>query len=443
MKNVYRSITAIGSQLSSEHIKLYHLALDHIRDHNDYDQCLNILNRAQLDVNLIPPARDYAVIHHLAWWGDVLHLQEFLQEFPNADIDRKCQMSGLTALHIATKRNHLLFAEFLLNQGASRFIVDEKKRPPYWYAITDELSDLYMSLEPVPLRILTLNCYLVHPKVMEDREKSYCVRHEERGSGIGVLSSLYDIVSLQEVWGPATAQIKDSLSDSHHCFGPKSSGFGTLDTAIFFMKKTGGLFSITNKCISTVYENRHVFNFSKTKSQKGVTAKFFDVGAYWPGKMVLMINTHVDPLNTQNVINRQLRELIEFMEQVLEAIFAEQIYDPKNVAVFVCGDFNLDALSPASFRIVKDCLGEYAIDLYGQYCRDNNLPDEPTYDSSHNGMVFWDDMGRLDYIWNYTQFNDFIFANVEVIDAEIVRYTPQEELSDHYGVSLTLGVHRL
>jgi len=310
----------------------------------------------------------------------------------------------------------------------------------------------------IELSLFSLNCYLVPQLALSEDEKSNCINHEERALAIGNLASHHDIVSLQEVWGPASAKIESSFLNSHTIPSWKSTGFDFLDTARNYLLGTGGLwFAYNHNRLQLIWRESHQFSFSNTKSGKGFTFHLFKLDQDSP-KQLLIISTHLDPDNKNN---SQIKQLLEIRQYFIKWAYWNVVnLSISDTSVIMNGDFNIRSHSTMYNRIFE-IFPEGIVDEYYDFHKGEETN---TYSKKENKLVFWNENARIDYFFSITklkinrliEFNEneniflesegdypnseYSFERIRCVDTFVAKYHYDNPLSDHFPVIMKIVI---
>lgn len=256
--------------------------------------------------------------------------------------------------------------------------------------------------------------------------------------------------------------LNDNWKKTHLISGPFSTGFDLLDVALSW--GSGALWFAHNR-----QQFKLLFRYSQeyTDTNHSIHRKSFTFHLLeikqGNKKKILHITTHLDPSNDNNVINKQLTEMLNYFLKWLEEWKLSS--SCADLSVVLNGDFNIDSKS----EIYKSFLtvfgeGHEIIDVYDCYRIRQNQEEEMTFIKAENDLVFWDYTGRIDYIFLFTKVDlsrrvtidqttnqlisvqtvpesDFVeFAVPAIQHSEILKYKKGQELSDHYAVTSTLRI---
>eukprot|EP00479_Gromia_sphaerica_P010289 TRINITY_DN4685_c0_g1_i1.p1 TRINITY_DN4685_c0_g1~~TRINITY_DN4685_c0_g1_i1.p1 ORF type:complete len:149 (+),score=17.58 TRINITY_DN4685_c0_g1_i1:35-448(+) len=117
-------------------------------------------------------------------------------------------------------------------------------------------------------------------------------------------------------------------------------------------------------------------------------------------KFLLLFNTHLDPMNVDDAQVKQLRELVEFMDNTVLQFLDKWKIDSSKLGVLLCGDFNIGSTTRV-YRQLHDILSGSVFtdgidDLYANFAVEQKLEDTPTYDEA-NSLTVWNSQ-RIDYV---------------------------------------------
>jgi endonuclease/exonuclease/phosphatase family metal-dependent hydrolase len=269
---------------------------------------------------------------------------------------------------------------------------------------------------------MSLNTYLI-PSFFVTSACASCKNQNQRAQGSGDLinTGAPDIVALQEVWGAGTGY----LERDGYCPLPRCRswyGLTVLDTMWQYANARGGLW-VAHKTSTTKLLAVRWWTFSKsnTKSRKGIVMATFDAGG---GKLLVIVNTHLDPTNDNGTQDLQCTEIASFITNEV----------PLGCGVVLVGDFNFEPSSSQYRRLMDGSLGLGVRDSC-EGCH------EPTYDALTNSLVCFGESKRIDYQFfvDGTATDKHKFATLETVTPpKILRQERGSELSDHWGLLLSL-----
>jgi len=313
------------------------------------------------------------------------------------------------------------------------------------------------------ITIFSLNAYLVPSWFLIPGEEKHCINLEQRALSIGKVSLDYNIVSLQELWGPCSKCLSNFMEKSHEVSGSLCTGFDLLDTwlswgsgALWFAHQRD-MFNVLSKS-SVEYQNTNhsVHRKSFTFHLLGFKKEFSN-----SNKKLLVITTHLDPSNDNHVITKQLVQLSNYIIDWIKEYKGET----KSLTIILNGDFNIDSKSDTYSQFINLFGLDMKIsDLYDSYIKKNNQEEQFTFSKLENDLVFWDYTGRIDYVFSITkidiskkaminEMNQIVLCSSDqnnslsqivhfntptIQNCEIMKYKKGEELSDHFGVSVTI-----
>ena len=112
------------------------------------------------------------------------------------------------------------------------------------------------------------------------------------------------------MWGLSCSVIESELKGTHEilpeCQSTNIMNFGGnfLDTVSFYLKGNGGLWLSHSKGSKLLFKKRIVFNFSATKSKKGILLCLFDVShlIHKPNKHLFIFHTHLGKNKNKNLL---------------------------------------------------------------------------------------------------------------------------------------------
>ena len=150
--------------------------------------------------------------------------------------------------------------------------------------------------------------------------------------------------------------------------------------ASLWWKGTGGLWLGARRSMLPILRTRRVqFKHSQTRSGKGYSYMLLDANAMWTRESyLLMIDTHLDATNEGHSQEIQLRELVQFIEQALHDV-QSMIGSLNNVAVLLCGDFNIDGTSKRQYQLITNGLGNRVRDLGLEWATSQNQSPATTF----------------------------------------------------------------
>eukprot|EP01117_Protostelium_nocturnum_P010020 TRINITY_DN3573_c0_g1_i1.p1 TRINITY_DN3573_c0_g1~~TRINITY_DN3573_c0_g1_i1.p1 ORF type:complete len:321 (-),score=122.71 TRINITY_DN3573_c0_g1_i1:1202-2164(-) len=313
-----------------------------------------------------------------------------------------------------------------------------------------------------PLSFASLNAFLLPWLITFFNNGASALNQKERADRIASFLKSKDVVALQEVWGSQVYTLQSGLEATHSVPKQyKSTNLwgwlaNLLDGILFWIYSMGGLWLAHRKDSKELWSARHVFAVSETKSKKGVSATLLDVDSYWPGKTLLVFNTHLDPHNNDSKW-KQINEIHLFISKCINDINAERrngklSVDLNHCGVILVGDFNIDTGS----RLYGNLISLMKVRDFFKEAKEKNSKDSKqdgtvvtnSYDTFANSLASLNHggqgsyAGRLDFIFGL----DFYFGSswnqkfmeLEVKECNIVKQTKGQELSDHYPVECIL-----
>eukprot|EP00128_Syssomonas_multiformis_P009383 Colp12_sorted_trinity150504_noHs@12156 len=327
-----------------------------------------------------------------------------------------------------------------------------------------------------PFTLVSHNTYLI-PGFMSAKNRNNDPHSRARMIGDFIRTSKAQLAFMQEIWGSSVDVLEQCLtspykSDSEgmvidpalrvpavmvsgsrffdQMFGPKSivTGMATkifhaastvFQTGLFHWKSFGGLYYCHSKDVRCVWSSRHRYETSATKSGKGVHAVLMDVDAYWPGKHLLVFNTHLDAHNNANKLI-QLQELRTFMQVVLTQELPRQVnLKMESVCVVLLGDFNIRHHEPDMYNKFFEIVTPGMRDLHKDFETKNGF-DKPgehhTYEPASNPLADCPgDTGRIDYIFAVDYFPTSPKDDGDVQDGKVDKGVEKIEFSKIYCVN--------
>lgn len=317
------------------------------------------------------------------------------------------------------------------------------------------------------ITFFSLNAYLVPSFFLHEGEEKHCINLEQRAQEIGKISSPYSIVSLQELWGPSTKSIERHLYQTHETHGSYSTGIDILDVALswgsgaLWFAHHREMFEVTFRSSNEFRDtNFNLHRKSFTFHLMNLKKEHFDDSLQT--KEILIITTHLDPYNENNIIQKQLVELSNYFLDWVENYKG----NTENLVVMLNGDFNIDSKSELYEEFIS-IFGNHSniVDVYHHYVRESDLEEHFTFSKQENDMVFYEFEGRIDYIFNFKSINlsqraKLDESNMKIVltsneekervvnfsvptikHSEVIKYQKGNELSDHFAVSASLVIH--
>jgi endonuclease/exonuclease/phosphatase family metal-dependent hydrolase len=258
----------------------------------------------------------------------------------------------------------------------------------------------------------------------------------------------YDIAALQEIWGAGMAHLEAPLAAATQrgTGAPLLDvlrrcrswwGLTAVDTLLQVAQRRGGLWLAARAdALCAEASVWHTFGMSDTRSGKGAVAVRYAVrtAAGQPtGRSLIVVNTHLDPVNDNRMIDRQLAELGAWLH---DRVAADAAFCPAPAAtsLLVVGDFN----ETAAFVLPRlKAVNVAAADLYAA----SGAPEAPTYDGRRNRLVVWKgERRRIDLQLGVARVGGVEFRAIAARDAEVLTQPAGSELSDHYPVRVTVDV---
>jgi len=289
------------------------------------------------------------------------------------------------------------------------------------------------STESVWIQILCLNCYLI-PGWLVTKANETCKYQGKRAKDIGHFSTDKDIVILQEMWGSQVYQIQHQIEATHniHPINKTFSFFGwcstIISTIIYYLRKTGGLWFAAKKSFKILHSSRQTYVVSGTNSKKGIQSILLDMNSVWPGKYLLIFNTHLDPAFLPHATNNQRSQIQQLRKFMLETVnLVEKSVEMKNCGVLLAGDFNFEQNS----EIYSEFLEIFGGKLNDLYQEIHKGKDDPTYDSE-NSLTMWNSE-RIDFLFSVSSLGIVEFGKLKCRNMEIVKQRKGEEFSDHWA----------
>lgn len=302
---------------------------------------------------------------------------------------------------------------------------------------TESVRSLPFSMTNKPLKFFTLNTFLVPEYFrLPGQLRSAPELRAKRIAELVKTSLKPNVCALQEVWGPGYAHLAGILSGDD---STRNSYFRFFDNYYIlrqYLSKSGGLLIDADPSLAVIKTWRHTFTVSATRSNKGVFAVLFNMENFWPGKKMLVCNTHLDAFNEDNK-RLQMQEIKSFLQSV--TIDAEL---EGNTAILIAGDFNCPDKSPLYDQSLMQISGEPGgvTDLLLQYAP--HLAQEATFDSPSNNKLATLDCGpcRIDYLLNVCRLGglETRFLELEATNCNLVKQEYGQELSDHWGLCCSL-----
>eukprot|EP01129_Flabellula_baltica_P007057 TRINITY_DN2707_c0_g1_i2.p1 TRINITY_DN2707_c0_g1~~TRINITY_DN2707_c0_g1_i2.p1 ORF type:complete len:304 (-),score=50.33 TRINITY_DN2707_c0_g1_i2:19-930(-) len=294
------------------------------------------------------------------------------------------------------------------------------------------------------INIFQLNTYLI-PNIPFIKSKSEYQTRRGRliADHLSQSISNYDILSLQEMWGDQLGIIDDVVVQNGHSvidvFRSWRLG-GFFDSVMNYLQWTGGLYvSVINE-MPILYSGRKQFTISESNSRKGIAGVLIDTSYKWGDNThLLLINTHTDPhhIEYQGI---QVSEIHDFASGLFQSAMIENPQlDPSRCSMLITGDFNFVPQSTNYNRLFD----EFGYSIRDLYLSDNITRNEVyTYDSRNTLSDISSGGFRIDYAFAVDSIdtNDGVIelAPLRCTSIEILTQLPNEEWSDHWGLTYTL-----
>eukprot|EP01116_Phalansterium_solitarium_P008836 TRINITY_DN22800_c0_g1_i1.p2 TRINITY_DN22800_c0_g1~~TRINITY_DN22800_c0_g1_i1.p2 ORF type:complete len:382 (+),score=99.35 TRINITY_DN22800_c0_g1_i1:75-1148(+) len=315
-----------------------------------------------------------------------------------------------------------------------------------------------------PIQFVSLNCYLV-PKLFTFKiANATCRRQDERALRIARFVRGKDVIALQEMWGGHVNDFTSALLGTHNLVpGARGVTFGELrlklvNTVRSWLAAAGGLWFAFRKPLRLLHSGKHTFTISESRSRKGVGCVLLDMEPYWPGRQLLVFNTHLDPTDLPNR-RAQLAEIQDFIGKTVRELLGRRGgFEPAKCGVVCTGDFNTAADWPDQYAYLLRVLG--ARDLYAEQAA-RQAAGAPgslaphTYDMANSlaTKIATKQSRRIDYIFALDHVSDFGDWNPDgpvgdarriefmrlACDQFVVERQPfGEEFSDHWPQTAVL-----
>eukprot|EP00760_Papus_ankaliazontas_P028443 PhM_4_TR3714/c0_g1_i1/m.12261 len=321
----------------------------------------------------------------------------------------------------------------------------------------------------ITFRVLSYNTYLV-PSFYVDEETITCRDQKARATAIGALiaDNNVDFACLQEIWGADMKAMEEPLhrqntSGNTYIVHPYCSswGLGTyVDTAAQYLCRRGGLWMAhkggDTTCQISLLSSRW-YRYKATNHpvhNKCVHATRFQIGGN-ANRFLILLNTHLDPLDTDDVIQKQGKELKQFITDVLTS---DDSFIPRGrgleakTSVLLVGDFNACA-NDTTHKVTKSLFDNLGVtsgdarDLLREGLSlshfSSDIPLLPaTYSGEENSLVVHKkEHYRLDWQIGIDRWCGTTLCPLKVEKHSFVVKQPKgHEVSDHWGVMLDLTV---
>jgi endonuclease/exonuclease/phosphatase family metal-dependent hydrolase len=222
----------------------------------------------------------------------------------------------------------------------------------------------------------------------------------------------------------------------------KSWGTAVLDSVWQIATARGGLWVAGRHATLGSQVPRakwHTYSKSMTRSRKGaVAARYCVKGADGQTVNLIVVNTHLDPINTKGVMEHQFEELMAFLEKNVLGASAFGEHEFAATALLLAGDFNADPRDSLgnTMLAMAQARGTKMRDLYGDWCARFSDASVPTYDIATNNLVLWDHVGRFDWLMAVDVLAGIRLRNIGVYSASVHRPKLADgmPLSDHWPV---------
>lgn len=285
------------------------------------------------------------------------------------------------------------------------------------------------------LNLVQLNCFLFPSMNYQD---------QARVEKILDFVKSYDIISLQEQWGFYIEDFQKNLQDTHYITDSNWSNsklpsylFEFWNTISYYYNSNGGLYFSSKKSLPIIKELRYKYQNSNTQSRKGIQMVLLDISSLkLKLKNLVIINTHLDPFNIDQMQEKQLKELEDFINSEFGNLI--QGLDPSEISCILLGDFNLIEDSFTHFTKKLNTLSKKR-DLYQEYCNSmNKKPKKTFYERDENLKVLsegWS--GRIDYNFGLDEINNIKLKPIKVKEVNIIE---DLEFSDHLPIEIKLEI---
>eukprot|EP01098_Paradermamoeba_levis_P009219 TRINITY_DN3827_c0_g1_i1.p1 TRINITY_DN3827_c0_g1~~TRINITY_DN3827_c0_g1_i1.p1 ORF type:complete len:349 (-),score=54.44 TRINITY_DN3827_c0_g1_i1:151-1197(-) len=260
---------------------------------------------------------------------------------------------------------------------------------------------------PVPISLVSFNTYLI-PSWFVNEHTYSCKDQDVRAQRIGQWARDYELLVFQEVWGSNVHLLEQGLGPDHSVL-PFCRSWGNMpvlnylatavDTALFFFWKVGGLwFAHRRETFSVLRSQKINYSVGPLKQHPGILVTLVDMNYYWPGRKLLIFNTHLDSPSPKLVTEPRAIQLREALSLLQGIVFRDQFnlgadFDWSSCACVLVGDLNINADSEQHQHVLQTFGG--ARDLYKELHPDCS---QTTYDDKNSLTIHKDDCGRIDHI---------------------------------------------
>ena len=112
------------------------------------------------------------------------------------------------------------------------------------------------------------------------------------------------------------------------------------------IRVNGGLYFACKEKFAIIWEHHHVFKYCVGEEGMGKSVSFvlLDVDQYWPGKYLLIINTHLHspfPFSNTEARKTQKEEILKGMQVIQKVMSYPDDFKWENCGVLMLGDFNM------------------------------------------------------------------------------------------------------
>lgn len=161
----------------------------------------------------------------------------------------------------------------------------------------------------------------------------------------------------------------------------------------------------------------------------------FDMRNYWPGRYLMIFNTHLDPTSPDNRA-KQLYEIKNFMDRIWKNNRHVSSIGSQNIGVLLMGDFNIPSTSE-EYNFLRETLGGPS-DLYLDHIKKTGKQEQWTYERSNPLFTSIHGDMRIDYVFAFDSVAGVPAMQLDCPQLEIVKQKEEELLSDHWPQVMTL-----